>query len=124
MTAGKIDRSFPARGKLKWAALAAGISAELDLAAHHWHANPAHIAWWPGGGLAVFSLALWATRDRYHSSQRILALPAMAAVSLGAAYTEAPNWAFALVAIIALVWRGPIFCSSRHDLHADSGRHR
>ena len=88
------------------------------------HANPAHFAWWPGGALAVLSLALWAARDRYHSSQRILALPAMAAVSLGAAYAGAPSWAFALVAIIALVRRAPIFSSSRHDLHADSGRHR
>jgi len=91
------------------AALGAGIAAELDLAGHHSHNTQATVAWWLGAPLATAFAALWLIRDRhFRLGARQPALPVMAIMSLGAALAGLPSWAFAAIAVLALLWRVPL----------------
>ncbi|WP_299841535.1 low temperature requirement protein A [uncultured Paracoccus sp.] len=91
------------------AVLGAGVAAELDLASDHSKATPAELAMWLGLPLAVFMLALWVARDRhFHHGIRSLALPVMAGVSVVGAFLDLPTWGFALIAVVAVLWRCPI----------------
>lgn len=92
------------------AMLGAGVAAELDIATHHSHILQSQVAWWLGVPLAVFFIGLTVTRDRHFSlGVRAMALPVMAAVSLLAAWQGGASWVFAVIAIITLVWRVPIY---------------
>lgn len=91
------------------AALGAGVAAELDVATHHGHTTQAAVAWWIGVPLAVFFLALYLIRDRYFSlGVRAAALPAMALISLAAAWAGMASGAFAAIAVCAVIWRVPL----------------
>lgn len=92
------------------AVLGAGIAAEVDLATHAAHgATHANVAWWLGGALAVFWLALAAIRDRhFRLGWRGAALPVTALLALAAAWVGASTPVFALLSIIAVLWRVPM----------------
>jgi low temperature requirement protein LtrA len=91
------------------AALGAGIAAELDIAQHHSQITQNDVAWWVGVPLAIVFTSIWATRDKYFNrGPRGFALPVMALASLAAAAAGLETWAFALIALIALLWRVPL----------------
>ncbi|MFV0386276.1 low temperature requirement protein A [Paracoccus sp. (in: a-proteobacteria)] len=92
------------------AVLGAGVAAEVDLATHAAHGSTtATVAWWLGGPLATFWIALTLIRDRHFSlGWRGLALPVMALVALAAAWTGATTYVFALISVIAVLWRVPM----------------
>lgn len=91
------------------AALGAGIAAELDLASHHSEVTRHELAWWLGGPLAVFYLALWLTRDRHFDrGWRSHALPAMAVIALIGAMLGLPTWGFAVIGVATVLWRCPM----------------
>ncbi len=91
------------------AATGAAIGAEIDLAAHHAHAGRDAIAPFLGAALALVYAALWIVRDRDLPlpPRRMLALPAMAGVMLAAGLAGAPAWVFAMLSILAVLWRAP-----------------
>lgn len=94
----------------------AGIGAELDLTAHHSAIGQAEAARYLGLPLALAFLSLWVLRDRYHRlGHRQAALPAMALLMLGAAFTGQASWAFALLSVLTLIWRAPLRKRASHD---------
>lgn len=91
------------------AALGAGIAAELDLVTDHSHVTQAAVAWWLGVPMAVFFLSLTLTRDRFFLlGGRGIALPVMALVAVIAAALGLGSWAFAAIAVVAVLWRVPV----------------
>ncbi|MGL4310922.1 MAG: low temperature requirement protein A [Paracoccaceae bacterium] len=91
------------------AALGAGIAAEIDLSTHHSKADMATVAWYIGVPLAVAWITLWIIRDRYHDlGARGLALPVMALVAVAGAALGLPAWGFAVISVVALLWRVPM----------------
>jgi low temperature requirement protein LtrA len=91
------------------AALGAGVAAELDLAAHHSQTTRSAVAWWLGAPLTIGFASLWLIRDRhFRLGPRQAALPIMAIAALGAAWAGLSSWAFAIVAVLALLWRVPL----------------
>lgn len=91
------------------AVLGAGVAAELDLATGHGHhADQAAVSKWLGLPLAVFLLALFVTCCSHIASARKYALPVMALVSVAAAFAAAPSWVFAIIAVVAVIWRVPL----------------
>lgn len=91
------------------ALLGAGVGAEIDFITHHSQATRGTISWWIGAPLAVIFLALWLTRDRHFAlGRRGLALPLAALAAIATASASAPAWAFAGIAVLALLWRTPL----------------
>lgn len=91
------------------ATLGAGIAAELDIASHHSHTTQAVVAWWLGAPLSIVFVGLFLTRDRHFSlGMRAAALPAMAFVSLAAAWAGMSSGVFAVITVVTLVWRVPL----------------
>ncbi len=91
------------------AMLGAGIAAEGDIATHHSAVGHDVTAWYIGGPLALASATLWFIRDRFHAlGGRARALPLMALVFGGGAALALPSWGFAILCIIALLWRIPM----------------
>ncbi|WP_166461824.1 low temperature requirement protein A [Paracoccus alkanivorans] len=92
------------------AVMGAGVAAEVDLAAHASHGSTQEsIAKWLGVPLAVFWLTLAVIRDRhFRLGRRAFALPAMAVLVLLAAWFGAPTTVFALLSVIAVLWRVPM----------------
>lgn len=92
------------------AVMGAAVAAEVDLAAHKSHgATQASIAWWLGVPLATFWLSLTFIRDRHFSlGNRAYALPVMSAIALLASWAGAPTLVFAVISVIAVLWRVPM----------------
>ncbi len=101
------------------AALGAAIAASIDVATRHGEARPKDVSAWLGAALALGSAALWLTRDRVLalSPRYRLALPAMAAAFAAAGAAGLPVWSFALLSVVAVIWRAP---DTRRD-HTDAG---
>jgi low temperature requirement protein LtrA len=96
--------------------LGAGIAAQLDLAEHHLVVHTGDVAWFIGGPLAIAFLALWAIRDQFHPlGISSCSLPIMAIVYGAAAALGSPVWVFAMISVIALVWRVPRWRKNRFD---------
>lgn len=91
------------------AALGAAVAASIDVATHHAHTTQAHVSLYLGAAFAVWTLALWAVRDRILSLPRAqaLSLPLMALAYLAAGLIGAPVWAFAVLAAGVALWRSP-----------------
>jgi hypothetical protein len=67
------------------------------------------VAWWLGAPLSIVFVGLFLTRDRHFSlGMRAAALPAMALVSLAAAWAGMSSGVFAVITVVALVWRVPL----------------
>ncbi len=101
------------------AALGASIAASIDVATHHGEARPQDVSAWLGGALALGAAALWLTRDRVLdlAPRHRPALPAMAVAFAAAGAAGLPVWAFALLCVVAVIWRAP---DTGHD-HTDAG---
>lgn len=91
------------------AALGATLAASVDVAAHEAHTVQAEVSKWLGITLALGSFALWFVRDRLHRFKGLtgLALPVMSVAYLVAGFLGAPVWAFAILAVVTVLWRAP-----------------
>lgn len=99
------------------AALGAAVAASVDVATHHAHVEQATVSHWLGGSLALLCLALWVVRDVLHPLPARLkwALPVMAGLFLAAGLLGLPVWAFAGLAVIAVLWRAEPFVAKDAD---------
>jgi low temperature requirement protein LtrA len=91
------------------AALGAAIAASIDVVTHHAETSQQEVSKWLGASLAMGSIALWFTRDRTLPLPMTLtlALPVMAAAFAAGGIVGLPVWAFAILAILAVLWRAP-----------------
>ncbi|MEZ5925965.1 MAG: low temperature requirement protein A [Hyphomicrobiaceae bacterium] len=91
------------------AALGAALAAEIDIVGGHGSLGSGGVSLWLGLPMTIVLLALWVTRDRYHSlGWRQPALPVMSAAALLAGVAGASIWVFSVIMIVALVWRVPL----------------
>lgn len=98
------------------AAIGAAVAAEIDLASHHSHITASQLSWWLGVPMAVFYAALWLVRDRhYHLGRATWSLPVMAVLSILGAAMALPVVGFAVIAVIAQVWRAPFRAGVTQD---------
>jgi low temperature requirement protein LtrA len=96
------------------AALGAAIGATVALAGNAAAGATSSLSLWLGVPLAIFLAALWIARDRHFAlGSRGPALPATAAVAIGAALLGAPAWVFAVTAVVGVWWRVPFFAPNR-----------
>lgn len=102
------------------AILGAGLAAETDVASHHSDVGYDVTAWFIGGPLALGLFTLWAIRDRFHArtlGPRTLSLPVMAVALLVAAAFGLPSWGFAILSLVTLFWRLPLFAKPVSPSH-------
>ncbi|AGT09658.1 low temperature requirement protein A [Paracoccus aminophilus] len=91
------------------AMLGAALGASVDHAAGEGEATQAAIAWWFAVPLALIWVTLWLIRDRKVAlGGRGLALPVGAGLALLGGVLGLPIWGFAVIAVIAQIWRAPL----------------
>jgi low temperature requirement protein LtrA len=90
------------------AVLGAAVAAEIDLSTDHSHTSLSVVAWWLGAPLALFYGAIWLTRDRLLAGSRQIALPVVGLAVLAASAAGAPSWVFAVLSVVAVIWRVPM----------------